>query len=467
MNKPTAIPLPAVFSRGPDAPVDLGTTQADFWTEDASGNRIKDVKKADVQGKLLLYPKDSVLLTTTNTTSFDMHDTFAEGKAYIHISNHNQPIECIGGGNEDVGPGWIPLQTPIDIQHSLESGQRVEFVLFSFPDFSGDHDVHLAERNGDEEKKSTWWRSGQIIIEHSEWQIQISAHNKTKAWCKVVRESGGLAATHTGRIRKREGKGISWCEAKNIIRCLHNFLSFARGHWQPLGYIRLLSGGDECLCEKWGILQAGYRLTDSSMSWWSSHPQAHLLSDVFGGFWNLWNDPLWKNALPEVIYWYLQANLAGKGHLGADAALVLSQTVLEKLSWTYVTQAKKAVFEDAFQPGKLTASDQIRLLATLLDLPYDIPHTLASVKEDAKGNEFEDAFHAITVIRNQLVHSKKKLKLKEHAAFYTWNLSQWYVEMCLLRLMDYQGEYANRLNMRKWVGDTELVPWAKKKREDA
>jgi hypothetical protein len=161
-----------------------------------------------------------------------------------------------------------------------------------------------------------------------------------------------------------------------------------------------------------------------------------------------------------MIYWYLQANLAGRGNLGADSALILSQSTLEKLSWIYATQIRKAVSEEAYQPGKLRASDQIRLLATLMGLPHEIPATLASIKEDANGNKFEDAFHAITIIRNQLVHSKKKRELKPRAEFDAWNLSQWYVEMCLLRLMQYQGRYANRVRLNKWAGETELVPWA-------
>ncbi len=229
---------------------------------------------------------------------------------------------------------------------------------------------------------------------------------------------------------------MDWEETQNVITCLHYFMSFARGHWQPIGHFRLFSDDGICLHEQWGILRGSDPLShNNSLTWWSPYPQAHQLADVFKGFWDLWNDLSWKEALPEVIYWYLQSNLAGRGHMGADSALILSQSTLEKLAWIYITQIKKAVSEEAFQPGKLRASDQIRLLATLMDLPHEIPDILDSIEKDVNGQKFEDAFHAITNIRNQLVHSKKKHELESDAAFDAWNLSQWYVEMCLLRLM--------------------------------
>jgi len=459
MTKPPPIKLPDIFSKGPGIPVNLGKIKADFWLEDADGNRFRVLDQIDIQGTQLLHPKDRVHLTISGIPPHDIMKASIGGKAFIQFSGHN-PIQCLNQDNTDVQSNWIPLREPIDIQHDSRSGTQVEFVLFGFPVFYGAQDTTV-EKTDNNEKVTGWWRCGQIVLAHDKWHIQISAHDKTKEWNDTIKQSGGLAATHTGRIEKADGEEITWEDAQNITKCLHHFLSFARGHWQPLGYIRLLSNDGVCRHEGWGILRGGDQLTQNSLTWWSPHPQAHQLSDVFKGFWGLWTDPLWENALPELIYWYLQANLAGRGHLGADSALILSQSTLEKLSWFYATQIRKAVSEEAFQPGKLRASDQIRLLATLMDLPHAIPDILDSIKEDAKGQRFEDAFHAITIIRNQLVHSKKKRELKPRAEFDAWNLSQWYVEMSLLRLMQYQGQYANRVRIKKWAGETESVPWAK------
>ncbi|ORC32616.1 hypothetical protein B4O97_16260 [Marispirochaeta aestuarii] len=459
MTNPNNVQLPDAFSQGPGFPVNLGTAKADFWIEDGGGARFKELKQIDVHGTQIFLPKDRVHLSLSGIPSSDVLRAAFNGTAFVQFTGQ-EPIQCLNHDNDENHSTWIPLMEPLDIVHSPDSGTRLEFVLFAFPVFYGDQDKKV-KRTNEEGKTMGWWRCGQIEMTHEQWHIQITAHSKTKEWGETIKQTGGLAATHAGCIQKTNGEPMDWNEAQDIINCLHHFLSFARGHWQPIGNIRLLSNDDICLREKWGILRGSDPLShNNSLTWWSPHPQAHHLLDVFKGFWDLWIDLSWKEVLPEVIYWYLQANLAGRGHLSADSALILSQSTLEKLSWIYATQVKKAVSEEAFQPGKLRASDQIRLLATLMDLPHEIPDILGSIKEDVNGQKFEDAFHAITIIRNQLVHSKKKRELKPRAEFDAWNLSQWYVEMCLLRLMKYQGRYANRVRMHKWAGETEAVPWA-------
>lgn len=451
--------LPEAFIQEPGTPVNLGTAKADFWLEDAGGIRFKELKQIDLHGTQILQPKDRVHLSLSGIPPNDVMRAAINGTAFVQFAGQD-PVQCLNHDNDDTWSTWVPLREPLDIAHSSDPGTRLEFVLFAFPVFYGEQDA-MVETTSNDSKTAGWWRCGQIEIEHKQWHIQISAHSKTKEWNDSIKQTGGLAATHAGRIKKTDGQTMDWEEAQNVITCLHHFLSFARGHWQPIGHFRLFSNDGVCLHERWGILRGSDPLShNNSLTWWSPHPQAHQLSDVFRGFWDLWIDLSWKEALPEVIYWYLQANLAGRGHLGADSALILSQSTLEKLSWIYATQIKKAVSEEAFQPGKLRASDQIRLLATLMDLPHEIPDILDSIKEDANGKKFQDAFHAITIIRNQLVHSKKKRELKPKAEFNAWNLSQWYVEMCLLRLMKYKGQYANRVRLNKWTGETEPVPWA-------
>jgi Apea-like HEPN len=458
MTKESPLPLPDAFARGPEYPIALGTAIADFWLEDNAGNRFKYLEQIEVSGTQRLHPKDSVQLTIQDLPSHDVIQCSLSGKAFVRFEGQD-PVECLAQDTEDSKSTWIPLRDPLDIQHSDESGSEVQFLLFGFPEFYGDQDV-VVDYGDDDTGKAGWWRCGRILLDNDDWQISISAHKNTKTWMKAIKESGGLVATHVGCIRKNSQSNISRKDTDQIITFLHYFLSFSRGHWQSIGSVRLMTSSGKCVYEKWGILRGGELQTQNSLAWWSPHPTAQQLSDVFNGFWTLWNDPPWEDALPEIIYWYLQANLAGRGHLGCDSALILSQATLEKLSWLYATQIRKAVSEDAFRAGKLRASDRLRLLATLADLPHEIPDTLKSITDNAIKPRFEDAFHAITDTRNQLVHSKKKQKLSPGAEFDAWNLSQWYVEMCLLRVMGYQGNYANRLRLDKWAGDVELVPWA-------
>jgi hypothetical protein len=39
-------------------------------------------------------------------------------------------------------------------------------------------------------------------------------------------------------------------------------------------------------------------------------------------------------------------------------------------------------------------------------------------------------------------------------------LATWYLELAVVRLLGYQGEYHSRLRLGGWIHDTELVPWS-------
>jgi hypothetical protein len=39
-----------------------------------------------------------------------------------------------------------------------------------------------------------------------------------------------------------------------------------------------------------------------------------------------------------------------------------------------------------------------------------------------------------------------------------WKLGMWYIELSLLRICGFTGEYGNRLQSR-WLGVVEPVPW--------
>lgn len=450
--------LPERYCGGAACGVDLGTATADFWLEDAKGQRRVSLENTQVTGTQILQPVCRLQIVVADLAGEDRINALFNGSAFIRFGG-DDPISCIEGEHNDAGLTLRPLKEPLDVCHRAEPGTAIESVLFGFPALYGAHDV-MVENSRTDDARREWWRCGQVRLSAGNWRIHISSHANTEEWIRSMQRSGGLTVTHGCRICKTNGETIDWSEAKHITDCLHHFLSFARGHWQPLGNVRLLSDGNECLSESWGVLRGIDRPIQDGLSWWSPHPDGDKLNDVFQPFYSLWQDSAWHDTLRELIYWYLQANLAGRGHVSADAALVLSQATLEKLAWFYVTQVRKAVSEDAFQPGKLRASDQIRLLATLLNLPHAIPNVLSSIQADASGKRFEDAFHALTTIRNQLVHSGMKRNLRPGAEFDAWNLSQWYVEMCMLRLMGYRGRYANRLKLNKWAGETEPVPWA-------
>ena len=62
-----------------------------------------------------------------------------------------------------------------------------------------------------------------------------------------------------------------------------------------------------------------------------------------------------------------------------DAGLILAQTALEYLAWTYCVQDRKMVSDRAFGQKGLAAADRLRLLATAMDIPTVLPDSLRSL----------------------------------------------------------------------------------------
>jgi hypothetical protein len=185
-----------------------------------------------------------------------------------------------------------------------------------------------------------------------------------------------------------------------------------------------------------------------------------LLSEAFPGFLALWEDTRWHTPLWKAIYWYLLANGSN-----SDAALILAQTALELLAWTCCVEDRKMISADAFEPRGLSAADKLRLLASALELPLEIPSSLSAL-HGRPGKKWQDAPDAITGTRNVLVHPHAKVPVPEGAYYEAANLSLWYLEMILLRLSGHRGKYSNRLAPSpRYTGCVESVPWAKGKSE--
>lgn len=166
----------------------------------------------------------------------------------------------------------------------------------------------------------------------------------------------------------------------------------------------------------------------------------------------------------HAIYWYTQANTSG-GHPGIDIGIILAQTALERLAHHYLVVDRKMISDKGFDD--LRASDRLRMLfsvcgisAELTSVTPDILQVNAGFKKESK---WMDAPHAITDIRNSLVHPVSKKKV--HGCYVdAWKLSLWYLELCILAVCGFDGRYQNRMTVRH-VGQVENVPWMTKGEE--
>lgn len=354
-----------------------------------------------------------------------------------------------GGGDvnsEELNIKWSPSAEPIEgIGYESTQMTRIVFHLFNFVDLIG-------TRSSIEESGKTRRRIEHIDLEYNEWQVELKSLVSTPESIKALREEGGYQLTHIVGIKKIDGTPFSGKDAHECLYLLRFFLSFAKGGWcEPVCAVGLDAFGDR-VWESWSSPREPWH---SPPSWFDPHNSSQMVR-FFPGFAKRWANDDWRKALREVIYWYLNANYSPRG---IDAGIILTQAAIERLAYEYAVKDRRLVTVEGFK--NLWASDKFRLLFSSLKIPLDLPPETPKLQALASNPQMNwiDAPHALTEVRNSLVHPEHKKRGQVSAAYYeAWNLGLWYLEMGLLAICGFSGTYGNRLKKR-WVGQVENVPW--------
>lgn len=329
--------------------------------------------------------------------------------------------------------------------------QKVAFHLFNFREFMGSR---FSIHNQDD----TAWRIAHIDLAGLGWNVELRSMTKTSDALKLLRANGGYQLTHLGSIERHDGSPFSNTEAEEVLKLLRVVLSFSAGYWCvpvcPVGYD---ASGDRI----WAQWIAPYEMWRPAQSWFDAH-EGSQVSELFVSLSKRWASEPWRESLTEVIYWYLNAN---NGSRGLDAGIILTQTAIERLSFEYVVKHRNLLTANGFT--KLWASDKFRLLFSSLQIPLDIPAECAQLEKASQASNWQDAPHALTEIRNSLVHPEHKRR-DDLNSFYAeaWKLGLWYLELAILAICGYAGAYGNRLRSGRWVGQVDPVPWAANLLED-
>jgi hypothetical protein len=213
-----------------------------------------------------------------------------------------------------------------------------------------------------------------------------------------------------------------------------------------------------------GLDAAGYVVWQEWNSRWTSpwisrlsafDRDKHELGSAFAGYSGRWSDPVWNEPLRIATQMYVEAN----GPITADTTIVLGQTILELIAWVRFVEDIRSRTESDFD--SVYASERLRELLGWIGVSPAVPASLATLVREASQRRWADGPHAITVMRNSLAHPRRRHRLSTtpgRARIELQELTLWYVELALLRLIDYQGGYANRLGA-KTRGVVEDVPW--------
>ncbi|WP_433930056.1 hypothetical protein AB3662_39735 [Sorangium cellulosum] len=296
-------------------------------------------------------------------------------------------------------------------------------------------------------------RSDRIQFEVGEWRVALDAVRDCKQQLDKLAVRGGYALTYVGVVERIDRAPFAPGTAKLVLDTVYWFLSFLWGHWTgPTLLVGRRKGNP--MWERWSL-----PVIDS---WkprqpWAPRGHPNALGQLFNGLFRKLSDPLWERTIRVAIHWYVAA-LSQAG--AVEGAIMMSQAAFELLWWTKFVAVASVVHE----PDKLIAADKLRLLLDRYHIPMTIPPELTELAKEARSKNWDDGPQALTQVRNETVHPTKGRKarppLHGPPVWEAWRLSVWYLEMCLLAILEYNGPYCPRIPAGGNANATKMVPWA-------
>ncbi|MBD2530855.1 hypothetical protein H6G97_15220 [Nostoc flagelliforme FACHB-838] len=356
----------------------------------------------------------------------------------IPIGFENQSGDILGNLNQP-----IILRFGHNLSHLL-------FHLTNFHQFSG---MPISTSRG-------MWR-GRLILEAENWNVFIDRLENLRDIIKSLELKGGYAITHVGKLERSDKKPFTTEEADDVLKALHWFLSFSRGFRTSL---ILLVGYDNSGKKLWENCTSYTTSPCRSIhSWFADSQDSCSLSKLFPGFLNRWRSTTWNQPIRFAIHWYLES-IAQAG--AVQGSIVLMQAAFEILAWTLLVEEKGIISQQGFE--KLAAADQLRLLLSQCSVPLKVPDSLTDLLKASKELNWVDGAQALTEIRNAIVHPNPKKRQKYLNRPFpeqidAYKLGLWYLELILLNLFEYKGDYFNRITNKEFYQENiEAVPWVKK-----
>jgi len=264
---------------------------------------------------------------------------------------------------------------------------------------------------------------------------------------KVLRTDSGYAVTHRAMVQRSNGDSFSREDAEMFLRGLEHFLSFACGtRCGATNVVGFDAQGNEAW-KQWGSYHISPWVRRRS---WSDVTIRSDLAEILGRFCLKYRRS--REYLDRILGWYIHSDESG----AQDLSIVLNQTVLEILT--------------SLMPGGTGKNPGERIASLLRKQGIDpqIPGAYSELAALAKWHEFEHGPHSLVAIRNSMVHPDSKVEMSSIAAYReAKQLGLWYIELLLLRMFEYEGEYVSRLRGARLPGATEPVPWSNEVDSDA
>lgn len=293
--------------------------------------------------------------------------------------------------------------------------------------------------------------AGRWVSEAAGWRLTMDQRLKHSQATDRVRGTSRSVFTHVGRLERVDGSPFTSEQAHHVLTGWQVALSFATGRWVapalPVG-----SRADGALAwEQWAPWHCSRY--HGHFGLWDTH-RSEDLRELCSKFLTHWLDP---NLHAAVRHTARHAICASSDDAMLEAKVSLAQSAFEYLAWV------ENVIEGPYSARKYKEVQAHTKLADMLraaQIPEAIPQELERLALLAPSH-MQTGPLATTWLRNKLVHPKDAAQPYriESAVWSCWLLSLEYLELLLLRRLDYRGHYLPK-RPHIWSHHSVPVPWA-------
>lgn len=346
--------------------------------------------------------------------------SLASGPTFpVRLGNYNlNPI-----GRDHFAGKLIPVRSPF-----LVTDKSLELDLVSFDILNFTSIFEWSNLSADD--KSTPGRT---------WEVNIS-DTRTMEERRQFKEMGGYVITHKGNIQCSDKSLFTVGDVWPVLEALSRYLSFSQGARCAVIHVRGTRACSKEIPIVWGSTHV-HNSGERRGVLYSVNVGIDPLASGWSGFLSIVANRNDEEAICRAIDWYLWANNSDFG-----SGLVLGQAALELLASNNKRGNIAEKIEKAINSVKVNSS---------------IPPQCKELVKVAKRYGWESGPTAITQIRNDLVHAKRKFPhVRPEAQLEARELALWYIELLLLSRFQYRGCYKVRSSIAIDAADA-VVPWMK------
>ena len=251
---------------------------------------------------------------------------------------------------------------------------------------------------------------------------------------------------------------IDNAEAQILIRRVHLLMSFLGAGGVGVGPRTGLDAAGRIVWANWGFPSSSQ--DRAGTRWCTDELVITALPDLAEGLIRVAADPGLEACIDRAISLLIAANEAGSV---LDVKIPIACSGLDLLAWS-VLQHRQWLTPDPL--NRLSAGSRVRLLLQWAGVPIELPRAFPGLQRRQRdlGATDNAGPELAFFVRNRVVHPPKRLADPEWPTpdelFEGWQLTTWYLELALMRVLGYRGRYASRLELTGWSGDTEPVPWS-------